>query len=533
MFARIKKVKTAKSTYEYLQIVESYRENNKIKQRVVSTLGRVDQLQEQGAIDGILTSLSRFSSHIEIMNAVKDGNVKAKWAKSWGSVLVLEKLWKDIGLDRILRKLFKNYGYQFDVERAVFASVCQRILKPGSDLSATRWLDSVYAEGFNELELHHLYRCMDFLADNQPRIEKDLFDRGRDLFDYGADLVFFDTTSIYFEGLGPEGLAEYGHSKDHRPDRKQVVVGIVLSRKGYPLSCQFWEGNKADVKTLRRIIDLVKRRFRLERVVLVSDRGMVSVDNLIELEAAGVDYIVGVPMRRYVDVEKAVVNAPGFFQARSPSFWFKEVLHNGCRYVLCYNEEQAVKDRATRENIVEKLKTTLKEQGAKSLVGNKGFRKFLKMDSTNAKIDYAKLKKDARFDGKYVLLTSLTPTDLDAEETAVSYKRLWQVERAHRDLKSLLDVRPVFHQRCDRVQGHIFCHFLALFLKTALQKELKKKKIELPWDQVLTDLEAFKAIHFEWNGQPYLLRTEFQGCAHRVFQAVGLKPPQTLQPLTC
>jgi len=307
-----------------------------------------------------------------------------------------------------------------------------------------------------------------------------------------------------------------------------MVVGVVLSRKGYPLSCQFWEGNTSDVTTLRKIIDLIQRRFTLKQVILVSDRGMLSVDNLVELEQAGIDYIVGIPMRRYVDVRDQVVDAPGFYQALSPTLWFKEIRLNGCRYVLCYNDDQAAKDRFTRQALVEKLTKTLKQQGPKSLVGNKGYRKFLKFDRDLARIDNTKVLEDARFDGKYVLLTN---TELPADEIAVTYKRLWQVERAFRDLKSILEVRPVFHQRCQRVQGHIFCNFLALYLKIALHKELKRKEIEIPWDQVLHDLDAFKAIHFQIGDQPYLLRTEFQGNAYRIFQTVGVKPPPTLQTL--
>ena len=528
MFVRIKKVKTAHSTHEYLQIVENYRQKKQVKQKVISTLGRRDKLQQSGALDGILTSLAKFSKQTILINKLKEGSVKSSWAKSWGPMLVFEKLWNTVGLDQIIRKLAMDSDCQFDLERAVFACVCQRLLHPGSDLAGSRWLQEVYAQGFEHLELQHLYRSMDFLADHQPEIEKALFTRGRDLFDYGVDLVFFDTTSVYFEGQGPENLAEYGHSKDHRPDRKQMVVGVVLSRKGYPLSCQFWEGNTSDVTTLRKIIDLIQRRFTLKQVILVSDRGMLSVDNLVELEQAGIDYIVGIPMRRYVDVRDQVVDAPGFYQALSPTLWFKEIRLNGCRYVLCYNDDQAAKDRFTRQALVEKLTKTLKQQGPKSLVGNKGYRKFLEFDRDLARIDNTKVTEDARFDGKYVLLTN---TELPADEIAVTYKRLWQVERAFRDLKSILEVRPVFHQRCQRVQGHIFCNFLALYLKIALHKELKRKEIEIPWDQVLHDLDAFKAIHFQIGDQPYLLRTEFQGNAYRIFQTVGVKPPPTLQTL--
>ena len=532
MFVRTKKVKIRKATYEYLQVVNNSRFGNKVKQKVVATLGRLDALRDNGDIDGILRSISRFSDELTVTQKLQEGSVKSNWVKSWGACIVFEKLWKNVGLDRVIRELAAQSNFQFDLERAVFASVLNRLVNPRSDLATHSWLRQVYAEGFDRLDLQHLYRSMDFLADYQPEIEKALFDRGRNLFDYGVDLVFFDTTSTYFEGRGPDGMAAFGHTKDHRPDRVQIIVGVVMSRRGYPISCQFFEGNTADVRTIRRVIDIVKRRFELKRVILVADRGMVSVNNLMDLETAGVDYIVGIPMRRYSDVKNELVVTPGYYQALSPTFWFKEVFLNDCRYVLCYNDDQAKKDHADREAIVETLKSSLKNGGIKALVGNKGYRKYLEVDAGAARINIAKLKDEERFDGKYVLLTSLSKSEFSAEDVAVSYKRLWQVERAHRDLKSVLEMRPVFHQRCDRVQGHIFCNFLSLYLKIALQKELEKSRIKVPWRMVLDDLEALKAIHFDWNAKEYLLRTEFTGCAYDVFKAVGAKPPKTLQGWT-
>jgi len=529
MFVRTKKVISCETTYEYLQVVNNSRSKGKIKQKVIATLGRLDQLRDNGDIDGILQSLARFSDEFSVIKMLQDGSVKSNWAKSWGVSLVFEKLWKKLGLDAIIRDLALQSGFQFDIERAVFASVLNRLVNPRSDLATHNWLGQVHTNGFENLDLHHLYRAMDFLADYQPEIEKALFDRGRDLFDYGVDLVFFDTTSTYFEGQGPEGLAAFGHSKDHRPDRVQVVVGVVMIRQGYPISCQFFEGNTADVTTIRRVIDLIKRRFDLKRVVLVADRGTVSVKNLVDLEKAGLEYIVGIPMRRYADVKEILVTYPGWFQAISPNFWFKEVFLNDCRYVLCYNEDQAKKDRADREAIVAKLKESLKNDGIKPLIGNKGYRKYLDIETGSAKIDRAKLEDEEKFDGKYVLLTSLSAEACPAEDAAISYKRLWQVEKAHRDLKSALEMRSVFHQRCDRVQGHIYCNFLSLYLKIALQKELEKTGIKMPWQTILDDLEALKAVHFEISGKEYLLRTEFSGCAYDVFKAAGVKPPKTLQ----
>jgi hypothetical protein len=183
MFVRTKRVKIRNASYEYLQVVNNSRFRNKIKQKVIATLGRLDALRGKGDIDGILQSLSRFSDELTVTQKLQEGSVKSDWVKSWGACLVFEKLWKNVGLDRIIHKLATQSNFQFGLERAVFASVLNRLVNPRSDLGTHSWLRQVHGDGFAGLELHHLYRAMDFLADHQPEIEKALFDRGRDLFD--------------------------------------------------------------------------------------------------------------------------------------------------------------------------------------------------------------------------------------------------------------------------------------------------------------------------------------------------------------
>lgn len=528
MFTRVKKLKTRKTVHEYLQIVESYREEGKPKQRVIGTLGRLDRLLERGKLDGLIKSLAKFSRTLQVIQGVKEGEIAAEWARDWGEVLVFEKLWQKLGLKEMCRSFGEGRKIRFDIERAAFASVLQRIEKPGSDLACTRWLQDVYGSGFSRLCLQHLYRAMDIVADHKEEVERELFWQGRDLFDYGLDLIFFDTTSVYFEGEGAEGFCERGFSRDHRPENKQLVIGVLMSRRGYPISCEFWPGNTTDKKTLMGAITALRDRFKLGRIILVCDRGMVSVENLLELEEAGLEYIVGIPLRRYVDVRDEVVLDQSPFKEIADNLQVKEVLHGGLRYIVCYNPHEAERDRKQRESMVEKLKETLSSKGPKALVGNRGYQRFLKMDRRGTTINEKKIASEARFDGTYVLLTN---THLATEEIATSYKNLWQVERAFSDLKSVLKVRPVFHRQKRRIKGHIFCNFLALYLKIALQKTLEANKLSLPWDELLGDLRAIKAVKLRLTDADasYILRTDFRGSAHKVFQAVGVKPPPTLQ----
>ncbi|MFQ6079847.1 MAG: hypothetical protein ACE5NJ_12045, partial [Thermodesulfobacteriota bacterium] len=188
MFTRIKKLKTQKTVHEYLQIVESYREEGKPKQRVIATLGRMDRLLERGRLDGLIESLSKFSRTLKVVKGIREGAIRAEWAKTWGTVLVFEKLWREVGLGDLCGSFGDGRKIRFSIERAAFASVLQRIEKPGSDLACTRWLQDVYGEGFSRLSLQHLYRAMDLVAEHKEEVERELFWQGRELFDYGLDL---------------------------------------------------------------------------------------------------------------------------------------------------------------------------------------------------------------------------------------------------------------------------------------------------------------------------------------------------------
>ena len=289
------------------------------------------------------------------------------------------------------------------MERAIYLTVLHRLFASGSDRAAERWREDYRISGVEELELHHLYRAMAFLGGPLPKepsvlgsprcvkdlIEEALFEPRRDLFTE-VDLVFFDTTSIYFEGHGGQTLGRYGHSKDHRRDLRQMIVGIALDSEGWPLCCEMWPGNTTDVKTLLPVVDRMKRRFRVRELCVLADRGMIRKKTLMELEEADppVRYILGARMRRQKEVSEKVLKSRGAWQEVHPErtsskdpapLKVREVLVKGRRYVVCLNEEERRKDAHDREAIVAHLREQLK-QGDKSLVGNKGYRRYLKLE---------------------------------------------------------------------------------------------------------------------------------------------------------
>ena len=545
MFARIKK----SGQYQYLQIVENRKEKGKVKQRVIATIGRMDQLQAKDRVETLIRSLSRFSERaLLILSGQSD--VSAEAVKI-GPPIIFERLWKQTGIHKAMKRLLQDRRFEFDVERAIFLTVLHRLMVSGSDRFCQRWRQDYLIAGTEELDLHHFYRAMAFLGEAikdqgnattfAPRCNKDLieeiifFDQ-RDLFSE-LELVFFDTTSIYFEGRGGDTIGQRGFSKDHRPDLNQMVVGAIIDDNGRPICCEMWPGNITDVKTLIPVIDRVRRRFGIQRFCIVADRGMISTETIQELEKRKIAYILGTRMRQVKEIKRDVLSRGGRYSevypegvtSKDPSpLKVKQVVHNEKRYIVCLNNRQARKDARNREAIITSLKEQLKK-GPKSLIGNKGYRKYLKVDKDSARIDMNKVEYESRFDGKWVLTTN---TDLSANKVALKYKELWQVERVFRDVKSMLETRPVYHQRDENIRGHVFCSFLALVLRKELERRLNDAGHIFEWADIKQDLKALQQVTIEEDGKCFAIRSECKGHCGKIFQAVKVALPPTIRELT-
>jgi len=542
MFVRVKK----SGNYKYLQIVQTYREGKKVKQRVVSTLGRLDKLQEKNDIESITQSLSKFSENVLLVLTGKN-DIQCDSLKI-GPVLVFRRLWEEAGLSDIFKELLSDRKYEFDVELAVFITVLHRLFISGSDRSCEKWITDYQIKGAKTLSLHHFYRAMAFLGNPledqsgktpfAPRcikdlVEEKLFARRRTLFTE-LEIVFFDTTSIYFEGEGGDQIGQHGNSKDYRPDLKQMVVGAVLDNRGFPLFCEMWPGNTTDVKSLLPVANRLKKRFGVEKICLVADRGMISQDTIEQMESKGFWYILGARMRKVNVVKKEVLARAGNYKEITPEIKMpkapsplkvKQVWHNEKRYIICLNSKQARKDELDRDAIILGLKDKLKG-GAKSLVGNKGYRKYLKVAKNTLQIDQEKIKEEKRFDGKWVLTTNM---DLPAEQIALKYKELWMVEHVFRQVKSILETRPIYHKTDETIKGHVFCSFLALVLRKELDKRLERSGLNLEWFDIKQDLKSLQEITIDDTGKKVVLRTEARGTCSSVFKAVGMALPPTIQ----
>jgi transposase len=541
MFARVKK----SGNNQYLQIVENRRENGKVAQRVIVTLGRLDQMSEKGEVESLIRSLSRFSERTLLILSDKS-NVSAS-AKKIGPALIFERLWKELGIGSIVLSLVADRKFGFSVERALFLTVLHRLFASGSDRGCKKWYRDYRITGVEDIALQHLYRAMAFLGEeisdqndrtHAPRCTKDLieermFDHRKNLFT-DLDLVFLDTTALYFEGEGGKTIGERGHSKDHRPDLNQMVVGALLDDRGRPIACEMWPGNTADVTSTIPVITRLKKRFGANRFCIVADRGMISKDTITELEKEKLSYILGVRMRLVKEVKTEVlldesayeeVYPEGLYSKDPSPLKVKEVVINKTRYIVCKNERQARRDEADRNTIVESLKEKIKKAPS-SLISNKGYRGFLKVTKESVLLDEDKVKADATFDGIWVLTTN---TKLAAREVALKYKELWMVEHTFRDMKSVINTRPIYHKRDETIKGHVFCSFLALALKKELNDRLASQGLQLEWTDIKQDLKALQEVILDENNIKLAIRTECQGVCGKLFKATGVAVPPTIR----
>jgi len=539
----------------YLQIVESRREGDQVRQQVIATLGRVDELRASGQLERLLRSGARFAAKALMVSAAADDTAIKVAVRRIGPALVFERLWEETGCQAVISALAGARGHKFALERAVFLTVLHRLFVSGSDRAADRWREDYAIAGIAGLDLHHLYRAMAWLGEELPAKEQDgrtpfaprcvkdvieerLFAHRRDLFTK-LDLVFMDTTSLYFEGAGGQTLGRHGYSKDHRPDLRQMILAVLLDGDGRPVCSEMWPGNTADVTTLIPVIDRLRRRFAIARVCVVADRGMISAETLAELEARRLLYILGVRERADKLVRELVLDDPAPFvpltltkRGKEIDYEAKTVKLAGRRYIVCRNHQEAVKDAADRAAIVAALERQL-ARGDKALVGNTGYRRYLKtIRDDHFAIDPDKVEEDKRFDGIFVLRTN---TDLNPLEAMLCYKQLWTVEQTFRTAKHLFSTRPIFHKLDETIRGHVFSSFLALVLKKALEDRIAAPEVFSKagragsWPEIIADLDSLTETEMEQDGKRFVLRSAPRPAASLALRAAGVALPPTVR----
>ena len=547
MFVREKRI----NGYTYLYLVESVREDGRAKQRIIKNLGRKEAVVASGELERLAASVARYAERAIVLSQLAAGNPDGLACKRIGAPLLFGRLWEETGCRVVLDEMLATRGFEFPLERAVFASVLHRIMVSGSDRACEKWLADYDIPGVEGLALHQLYRAMAWLgeelaADQQasgtavvPRtikdlIEERLFARRRDLFSE-LSVVFLDTTSLSFTGAGGESLGHRGYSKDHRPDLMQMIVAVVIDAEGRPICSEMWPGNTTDVTVLVPIIDRLRLRFGIGRVCVVADRGMIAAATIAALEERGLEYVLGVRERTDVLVRRVILEDRRPFtplcvqraNGKETQLWVKEVKAEKRRYIVCRNEEEAEKDAADRQAIVAALDRQLK-RGDKALIGNSAYRRYLRAttDGRAFEIDPGRLADEARFDGIFVLRSNARISPLQA---VLRYRDLLQVEDLFRTAKTLMRTRPIYHSSDAAIRGHVFCSFLALVLRKELDERCRHAKLRPEWGDVLRDLDRLQEVEVSSEGRQITLRTPATGVIGPLFKAARIALPANIR----
>lgn len=537
MFVRVKKI----GAYEYLYLVENAREGGRHVQRVIKALGRRDEVEASGLIDGLIASAARHSRRSIVLSSFYRGQLPELHRLSIGPDLVFGRLWAEMGCRNALKSLVADRRFSFDVERAVYLTVLHRLMISGSDRHANDWCSRVRVPGAEGLDLDHAYKAMAWLGEvdavgrsTAEAVEEALYRHRQPLFG-AVSIAFLDTTTLWFEGAGGESLGQYGHSKDYRGHLKQVVLGIVLDDADRPIASFLMPGNTADVTLLLPVVKRLRERFGIREACIVADRGMISADTIAALDAEKIEYILGVRERTSREVRAEIIEDDGLAvplliprQKGETELAVRETTITGRRYVICRNAEEAKKDAAARAELVAGLERKL-AQGDKALVANKGFRRFLKTpEGDGFVIDRAKVEADARFDGLFVLRTN---TKIAALQVVLRYRNLLAVEDAFKTAKALLATRPIFHKTDAGIRGHVFCTFLALVLRKELIDRLAVRRSRLEWQRIVDDLADLSEIDVEQDGRRARLRTAPGPTIDPICRAIGIALPPVFQEM--
>ncbi|MCP4238965.1 MAG: IS1634 family transposase [bacterium] len=545
------------SLVRYVQLAHNRRVGGVTQAEVLVNLGREDQLDLDG-LRRLAESITRFTDSNGQGQPLPGalGELEIVESRPMGGAWLLDGLWKQLGIAQALAKAVGRRRFTTDVERVVFALVCNRALDPCSKLAAAEWATKdVWIPGLQGMDDDHAYRAMDLLveADVAAQVQESVFFACADLLNLEVDLMFFDTTSTYFETDEPDtandggkGFRTYGHSKDHRPDLPQVVIGLAVTREGIPVRVWVWPGNTSDQSVLKEVKDDM-RDWRLGRVITVVDRGFSSEDNLRYLTRAGGHWIAGQRMRDGSKDAKAALSCPGRFKTVRDNLQVKEVSVGkgdaSRRFIVCHNPIEAERDKVRRDETVARLKTELlaiddqrdraktpKDEKAHlraecALRDHPALGSYLRQTKAGRlRIDHSKVKAEERLDGKYLISTS--DPDLCAEDVALGYRNLLEAERGFRDLKSTLDLRPVFHHLERRIRAHVLICWLALLLVRTAERRTGQT-----WRRIVLELERLHLVTLQGPAGTVAQTTSLTDSQREILAATEVAPPPPITAL--
>jgi len=523
--------------------------------KILYSFGREDEL-DKDSVKRLVTGLSRLLDPADAVAATAPGELSVSGSRPLGGTHVLDGIWRQLGLDTVIRGQLAGRKLDPRVERVLFALTANRALAASSKLAAASWIsEDVHIDGLAQVDEQSCYRAMDYLLAIEPGLAKQAYFQVTDLLNLEVDLLFFDTTSTYFETedadeavardargervaqdsekkAGEAGFRAHGKSKDSRDDLPQVVVGMAVTRDGIPVRVWSWPGNTADSALIRQVRNDI-REWTLSRVIWVADRGFASAQNRRALMRGGSGYIIGEKLRSGSADAKAALARPGRYAVITGNMQVKEVsIGADDRFVICYNPAQAERDAAIRDKMITQLEEAINdtdkldaaERGRieGSLAGKPGLKRFLRVTPGGLlRIDKAKIGAEENLDGKYLLRCS--DPALSAEDIAAGYKQLLEVERGWRDMKQVLDLRPVYHRREDRIRAHVILCWLALLLIRVIEN-----KTGQTWNKARLELQRMHAVTWSGPAGSFRQATDPAKPQRDIYTALGLDLPSKI-----
>ena len=528
----------------YYHLVESFRLDGKVKQRILLSLGRV----EDNKLEQLSEAISKHLDTIHVLDLAK--HIDISNAYIYGSLMVLDRLMETLGINSVISEITsKHEKVKYDLKKVLFTLITSRFVKPVSKLALyDRWIEKFYPVMVDhDIALQHIYRSLDIVAGHKEQIEQSLYAYKKDLFSINVDIVLYDLTTLRFESTREDlgELRKFGYSKEMRTDCTQVVFGLLTDTDGIPLSFEVHPGNTFEGNTLKGIVDKMRKKFSVRRFIFIADRGMFSAKNLDHIRNNQGEFIVGLKIgvlqkelqQTFYDISR--------FEFISDELAIWETQYGEDRCIVTWSRSRADRDRKTRDDILAKIREKLSKKSSrtKSFVTNRNYQKYLIiLDDKKPAMNQKAIDEQAIKDGFFGIITNVK--NMTAKEIVFNYKQLWKIEDSFGELKGSLKSRPIFHWTDQRIIGHLVVCFLAYLCEAHMTKALREqndklqsKAIEgkiiktrtLTATMAMEELNSVLAIPVKIKSQTLWVRTDIPENAQNLLKAMNMRiPPKIL-----
>ena len=528
----------------YYHLVESFRQDGKVKQRTLLSLGRV----EENKLAQLTEAISKHIDTIQVLDLAK--HVDISNAYIYGSLLVLDRLMESLGINEVISGIAASHEkLSMDLKKILFTLITSRFVKPVSKLALyDRWIEKLYPVMVDHnLALHHIYRSLDILASHKDQIEQSLYAFKKDLFSINVDIVLYDLTTLRFESTREDlgELRRFGYSKEKRSDCTQVVFGLLTDTDGIPLSFEVHPGNTFEGNTLKDIVDKMRQKFSVRRFIFIADRGLFSAKNLNHIRNNQGEFIVGLKIGvLQKELQKAFYDISRFeFISDELAIW--ETHYGEDRCIVTWSKSRVERDRKTRDDILTKIREKLSKKTSriKSFVTNRNYQKYLIIqDDKKPVMNQQAIDEQAKKDGFFGIITNVK--NMTAKEIVFNYKQLWKIEDSFGELKGSLKSRPMFHWTDERIIGHLVVCFLAYLCEAHMTKALREQNDNLQSKAIegkiiktrpltaimaMEELNTVLAIPVKIKSQTIWVRTDIPSNAQNLLKAMNMRiPPKIL-----